>query len=140
MKKLISTGLLLVSLFAVAGCAKTEAGMSIDEVQVCLTPANGVCGLDAVNFPRDAEEIFVSAVLHDAPTNTKVDFNWFYVDGQQDIDTVTLGAEKAGDSSLRSSLPRPTFEGGWPAGKYNVRISVQGHPEIKTIVKDFSIQ
>jgi hypothetical protein len=138
MRKIIISGLLIISLFAVSGC--TDEAFNVSDVKLCLMTVDGICDLDAVSFARETDEIFSSAVLNNAPTDTKVDFQWFYVDGQQVIDTVTLNAEKAGNSSLRSSLPKPAFEGGWPLGKYQLRISVQGHPEIKTIVKTFSIQ
>ena len=139
MKKLIVSGLLLMSLFVVGGCTDS-ADLSLADVRTCLAPGQSGCGAEQTVFGRDAEEIFVTAVLNDAAPGTKVDFAWKFVDGSQDIDTVTLTADQAGASNLEASLPKPTFEGGWPAGDYEVRIKVQNHPEVKTTIKDFSIQ
>jgi len=128
-----------MSLFAVAGCTNS-ADLALVDVKTCLAPSQSGCGAEQVVFGRDAGEIFVTAVLNNAPSDTKVDFAWKFVDGRQDIDTVTLTADRAGASNLQASLPKPTFEGGWPAGDYEVQIKVQNHPELPLIRKTFSVQ
>ena len=154
MRKFVHCGLVLGCLLFAAGCTvetttsgngtpaavAPSAATTVAGVVTCLAPKENVCPAEQSVFARDTAEIFVTANLNGAAAGTKIDFAWRYVDGNQDIDTVTLTAAKAGNSALQASLPRPTFEGGWPAGNYEIRIQVQNHPEISAIKKAFSVK
>jgi hypothetical protein len=74
-------------------------------------------------YAPDAAKFFVTAKLDNAPANTAVVFDWFYVEsGDQKIDSANVTAD--GTRFISSNLMRGNNL--WPAGKYEVRISVNG--------------
>jgi len=151
MKNYFRNGLFLAVIFFGAGCtvpvdapsAESTApivdSVSMSEIKTCLSPVENICETEQTEFARDAAEIFVTAIINDATPNTKIDFNWKFINGNLEIDTNTLTSDQAGTVRLKSSLPKPLFEGGWPVGTYQILIKVQDHPEMRTIVKEFSI-
>jgi predicted nucleic acid-binding Zn ribbon protein len=79
-------------------------------------------------YAPDAPKFFVTAKLDNAPTNTAVVFDWFYVEsGDQKIDSANVTAD--GTRFISSNLTRGNNL--WPAGKYEVRISVNGSQIVK---------
>ena len=85
---------------------------------------------------RYAPNIFVSCKINNAPEGTVVNFAWYYTSEERFlIDAVDVNAV-ASTTELYSSLSSPDI--GWPAGNYEVIISIKDHEGI-SVTKTFSI-
>lgn len=74
-------------------------------------------------FKPDTPTIYVTTKLANAPSDTLVKFDWYYLeDGETFIDGVEVKAD--GTRYLMSNLSKPTK--GWPTGKYEVRVFLNG--------------
>jgi serine/threonine protein kinase len=79
-------------------------------------------------YAPNAAKFFITAKLDNAPANTAVIFDWFYVEsGDQKIDSANVTAD--GTRFISSNLTRGNNL--WPAGKYEVRILVNGNQIVK---------
>jgi len=119
-------------------CSVSTANVSV--VSMCPTLAQGemTCATDTATFVSNTPEIFITTQLDNAPTGTKVTFQWRYLEGSapEVIDSVVVESPEVSPSYPNSSLPIPPG-GLWPAGKYDVVVSLDtdnSEPIVKAFV------
>lgn len=117
-----------------AACSYSTANLS--DIKACTAVSENQCMTDEAIFSADTPEIFISAVLNNAPTETTVKFTWRYLEENLDIAEVDLVSEEI-TSKMQSSLTKPTA--GWPKGKYEVVLKI-GTDNAEPVHKEFSIQ
>jgi len=135
--KLLLAILPLLLLFT--GCSISTANLK--DVKMCTEMTEGRCPSDTTVFSSTTPEIFLSTTLKNAPSGTKVSFQWNYLsNGQPDpLDTVSMEAPSEDTTSyLYSSYPIPS-SGSWPAGKYEVVLSLNSDNS-ESIHKEFEIK
>lgn len=81
---------------------------------------------------RPGDTIYVSVHTTGAATGTPIIARWTFQDGQQ-VDEQTETISPTGDTYTEFHVSRPS---GWPAGRYTVRILVNGQ---ETTSKEFSV-
>ena len=110
---------------------------SLNDIKTCINISGDLCDQDNIVFSPNDPQIYVSCKLKNAPANTKVLFVWKYVEGETIIiDEVTLNSSDHGtDLDMNSSLSRPN--NGWPTGKYEVEIKIEGD---NPVIKTFTVQ
>lgn len=97
---------------------------------------DGECTEDQTEFARDTEELFVTIELKNAPEEgTEITFTWRYLD--EDIDSISF-EPGLNTGIIFSNLPMPSFNGGWPAGTYQVTISLNSDNS-DPIIKEFTV-
>lgn len=132
MKKI---SMLFAMILMVASCSVSTA--NITDVKMCLSLQDDLCQDDVAVFENTVPEIYVSAILNNAPEGTKVFFTWNYLeDGTLEIASVDVVTEET-TSNLHSYLTIP--DNGWPQGKYEVVIKVDAD-NVDPIHKEFSVQ
>lgn len=146
MKKLISREqitasiftLLLIGVLTVTSCECSVSTANIQDVKICTSLNGNLCNQDSPTIGDTSPTIFVSCLLKNSVSATKVKFTWiYYGDTKIKIDDVTLDTgELTGTVELNSYLSRPT--NGWPKGVYEVEITVLTD-NAKPVVKQFTI-
>jgi hypothetical protein len=118
----------------VQACAVSSA--SISDVKTCEELDGDSCGMDQPVISADTPVIYLSGMLNDAPSDTKLVITWRYLTDEQDIDAVTLTTEESGSGPFSSSLQMPA--NGWPSGDYEVVLDL-GTDTSESVHKEFSI-
>ena len=117
MKKLIPT---LAVITLLTGCYVSTANLT--DVMSCTEITDNLCTEDITSFSPDTPEIYVSAILNNAPEGTLTTFSWRYLEDNYDIDSITLESIDT-TTTLQSSLSIP--DNGWPLGEYEVILSLE---------------
>ncbi|NQU33438.1 MAG: hypothetical protein HQ521_09410 [Bacteroidetes bacterium] len=125
--------LILLLSIILSSCEFEVTTAYLADIKTCVNLSDECCNKNDHVFNTDDPQIYVSCKLINAPNNTFVNFVWKYVDGETIIiDDVTLNYSDLGiNLDLNSRLSKPY--NGWPIGKYEVEISVEGNsnsPEI----------
>jgi len=120
MKKL---AVLILSALALSACSSSTADLANSKSCSSANFADNECPANEETFTPDTDEIFVSVELSHSPDTTEVTFDWYYLDNNEFIDSVTLTPEIT-DAVLYSSLEKPPIEGGWPVGEYEVKMTM----------------
>jgi len=107
-----------------------------------LSEATMALGVDNQNKPVDptnvfkpgTEEIFCSARLSNAPSDTEINSVWIYVTADNyEIDSFAINTD--GNRYLQFSMNRPTS--GWPEGDYKLVLYIDGEEAVSL---PFSVQ
>jgi len=97
-----------------------------DAIMTNSIDQDGVPGEAVTSFTPDAEMLYVSAKLRNAPDNTKIKFVWTYVTTNELIDEITVDSGDISDRYIYSNLePTATL----PEGDYMVQIFVDNRKE-----------
>jgi len=105
---------------------------------MCTELNDSKCDSDNPIFGIEDQTIYVSCTIKNAPSDTKVNFSWYYTTGERlEIDIVSITLSESGTFPVYSSLSAP-YEG-WPEGDYEVIIAIEGH-EDKTVTKKFEVR
>jgi len=103
---------------------------NLTDVKVCTSLNGSECSGDASSFSADVQAIYCSASLNNAPSNTKVTFEWKH-EGE------SMGkAELEAPSGFVNSTFKPTTE--LVPGKYSVTVKLETDNS-KPITKEFTI-
>jgi len=110
-------------------CSVSTASLS--DVKMCSSLNGGNCSDDVSTFPADVATIHCSANLKNAPSKTKVVFEWKH-DGQ------SIGKT---DVEAESGYINSTFtpSGILPSGKYSVTVKI-GVDNSTPVTKEFSVE
>lgn len=110
-------------------CNVSTANLS--DVKVCTSLNGSECGSDVSSFMADVQAIYCSASLNNAPSGTKVVFEWKH-EGE------SIGkAELEGSTGVVNSSFKPTAE--LPAGKYSVTVKINTD-NAQPITKEFRVE
>ncbi len=127
-------GILLLGL-SLAGCSGEVSFTSarLSEATMCLGVDDEMKPVNPTDtFGVTTPEIFCSAKLSNAPSDTEVGAEWIYVKGEaagvEDyvIDTVSVTTD--GTRYLFFSLPKSTDN--WPVGEYQLNLTIDGKQEV----------
>jgi hypothetical protein len=80
-----------------------------DAVLTDSIDADGVPGAVVASFPANAEVLYASAILQNAPDNTQVRVVWTYMNENQMIDQVVIDSGYISDRYIYSSWSRRRF-------------------------------
>lgn len=138
MKKMLSN-LNLLTVLSVIGvvflsgflmsCNVSTANLS--DVKLCTSLNGSECSNDVSSFTSDVQAIYCSASLNNAPSGTKVVFEWKH-EGE------SIGkAELEGSTGVVNSSFKPSAE--LPAGKYSVTVKINTD-NATPITKDFKVE
>jgi hypothetical protein len=104
---------------------------NISEVKLCTSLTGSECGGDMSAFKSDVAVVYCSALLKNAPSDTKVSFEWKHNDE-------SIGkAEVKTESAYINSTFRPTGE--LPPGKYSVTVKIDTDNSTP-VTKEFTIE
>lgn len=134
-KAIKSIWLLVLAIMLITSCEFEVTTAHIEDITICTALDGDICESNTPIISSSDPNIYVSCKLKNAPQNTIVTFIWKYTDGEDPIiiDEITLNSSDIGvNVDLNSSLSKPY--NGWPNGKYEVEISIDGDendPRIK---------
>ncbi len=128
---LVKSFLVLVFIFNIfTMCSVSTAKLS--DVQLCSSlNSSSTCDADKTTFPSSVDVIYCSAMLKNAPKDTKVTFTWKHGDESLGSADVT-----SGDASVYSNF---NTKGSLAPGKYSVTIKVNAD-NVDPITKEFTIE
>ena len=110
-------------------CSVSTANLS--DVKLCSTMNGNDCSGDASSFHADVAAIYCTANVKNAPSKTKVNFEWKHEGtslGKADVET-------DGGSVNSTYKPNGTLE----AGKYSVTVKL-GTDNATPITKEFTVE
>jgi hypothetical protein len=118
------------------GCYFSTANLS--DPKVCLDPGDGECSKDMAEISSNADMIYSTIKLNNAPEKTKITITWNYLeeDPPYEIDSLELYS-KDNTSFVTTNLSRPYT--GWPKGKYEVIYELDSDNS-EPVKKEFSIK
>jgi hypothetical protein len=129
-KSILVLAILGAFMYILPACNVSTAGLS--DVKLCTEKnSSGVCDADASSFAASSQVIYCSAVLKNAPSGTKVTFEWKHEGqsiGKADVETSS--------GTVSSNF---TTNGAVEPGKYSVTISLNTDNS-KPVTKDFTIE
>ena len=106
-------------IFALSGCGAAKPALSEPVFAQSVDQKTGKAINPQTTFDPGVKRIYLSTLLKDAPSDTKIRFEWYYMEqGETLIDKVNVAAE--GERYVFSYLNPP--KQGWPAGKYKVKV------------------
>lgn len=136
MKTLISFVSVVLAAFIMNSCSFTTAHFK--DVKMCTQLSDDACSSDNPVFATSDPVIYVSCNVANAPSDTKVNFAWYYTTGERiEIDVAAVTLEDGGNLPVYSSLSAP--DEGWPPGDYEVIVSIEGF-EDKAVTKTFKVE
>lgn len=107
--------------FTVEGDAVSENTLKITDAHMATDVDSEGKPVDTVTgYETDAEKFTVSAIIRNAPDNTKITFVWYY-EGSE----VTSAELDSGDIADRYIYGYLTNDKDWPAGNYSVNIYLE---------------
>ncbi|MFP4457047.1 MAG: hypothetical protein ACLFPS_05250 [Clostridia bacterium] len=116
------TLLLLLIILVVSGCSCEASFTTANYKDLKMARLEGEEAVYTDTFKSDIPEIFVTGVLDNAPGDTELKSEWYYMEGDEEfIDSATLETEE-GKTEIHFSLTRPNE--GWPDGSYEVRLFI----------------
>lgn len=110
---------IIAAAFLLTACNISTTNLS--DIMACTETQDVLCAEDITTFATDTPEIYISAILHNAPEGTLTTFSWRYITDDFHIDSITLESVET-TTTLQSSLNMP--DEGWPVGEYEVIISI----------------
>ncbi len=113
-------------------CNVSTANLS--DVKVCSSLNGSECSSDVLIFTPDVSAIYCSASLNNAPSGTKVVFEWKH-EGEI-IGKAELEASSVSSGSINSSF-KPSAE--LPVGKYSVTVKINTD-NAKPVTKEFKVE
>lgn len=125
--------MMLVSVFATItffqACNVSTANLS--DVKVCTEKTDAGCSSDASTFPVTSPAVYCSAMLNNAPSGTKVTFEWKH-DGKElgHADVESSGGSVVGNMNINGMLE---------PGKYSVTVKLNSDNS-KPITKEFTLE
>src|SRR5688572_19758307 len=129
-KSILMLAVLGAFMYILPACNVSTAGLS--DVKLCNEKnSSGVCDADASSFAASSQVIYCSAVLKNAPSGTKVTFEWKHEGqsiGKADVETSS--------GTVNSNF---TTNGAVEPGKYSVTVSLNTDNS-KPVTKDFTIE
>jgi len=110
-------------------CNVSTANLS--DVKLCTEKTDAGCSSDASTFPVTSAAVYCSAVLKNAPTGTKVTFEWKH-DGKElgHADVESTGGSVIGNMNINGALE---------PGKYSVTVKLNSDNSIP-ITKEFTLE
>jgi len=109
-------------------CSVSTASLS--DVKMCTSISGNECGSDASTFHGDAQVIYCTATLKNAPEKTKVTFDWKH--GGESLGKAEV--ETASGTVSSNFKPPATLE----PGKYSVTVKI-AIDNSTPITKEFTI-
>ncbi len=105
---------------------------NISDVKLCTTKGSGGdCGSDAASFPGSTPVIYCSAVIKNAPSGTKVTFEWKH------------GSETLGKADVETSSgvvsSNFTTNGAVEPGTYSLTVKINSDNSIP-VTKEFTLE
>jgi hypothetical protein len=136
MNKILNTSklflllLLCSAIYIFQSCSVSTANLG--DVRVCSSlNSDGECNADAPTFPGTAPVIYCSAKLKNAPSGTKVTFEWKR--GSEDMGTASV---ETGSGIVNSNFkPNAALE----PGKYSVTVKINSDNSTP-VTKEFTIE
>ncbi len=132
MSKLIPS--IIAAAFLLTACNISTANLT--DVMSCTNAPDILCEEDISIFATDTPEIYVTAILNNAPEGTLTTFSWRYITDDFHIDSITLESLET-TTTLQSSLNMP--DEGWPVGEYEVVLSINTDNS-EPVHKKFSVK
>lgn len=134
--------LMLAGLAAMTLTACEVSTAKLTDVKICdNASSDGACSQDMTTFAPNTQEIFLSAQLENAPSDTRVTATWRYLRGEageaQVIDEVSVTTEEGGTMPYYSSMP--VSSGEWPEGDYEIVLDL-GTDNSEPIQKQFTVK
>ena len=122
----------MLAIFTV-GCSFSATTAKIeDAIMTDSIDAEGKPGEEVVSYPADAQTLYASAKIKNAPDNTKIRIVWTYVTENQLIDEVTMDSGDISDRYIYSDLTPTAI---LPLGDYKVEFFVEEREEPDAVVK-----
>ena len=123
---------LALAVFA-TGCSFSFSTAKIeDAIMTESIDAEGKPGATVTTYTPDAENLFASAILRNAPDNTQVKFVWTYVTNNELVAEATVDSGDITDRYISSSIsPKAPL----PEGDYMVQIFIDDRKEPDATVK-----
>jgi hypothetical protein len=136
MKKILSISKLFLVLSALGVICFTSifpscSTANLSDVKICSSLNGGECSGDVSSFPAEIPALYCSANLKNAPSDTKVTFEWKHEGTSFGKAEVTSG----GGSIHSSYQPPSTF----PPGKYSVTVKIEVDNSTP-VTKEFTIE
>jgi len=141
-KKTVLILIVIFTLLALTACGSssntnTNTNTSSSSSSVKVTDAHMTTNVDSDGKPLDtvtsyktsAERFTVSAIIRNAPNNTKITFVWFY-DGDE-VTSVDLDSGTIADRYIFGYL---TNTQAWPEGEYSVEIYIEDNSSPANVV------
>lgn len=122
MKKILIVILVLIFSISLASCSFTTANLS-DLAMAKDVDANNLPLGTTVSYATDAPAFYATGLLKNAPSNTKVTAEWYYLDPAQEI-FIDSSDLICSDTSTSFSFSLSIPDNGWPAGNYEVRFLI----------------
>ena len=121
--------ILALSVFFVQACNVSTANLS--DVKLCTEKSDAGCSSDAASFPVSSPVVYCSANLKNAPSDTKVTFEWKH-DGQSlgTADVTSAGGVVISNMNINGALE---------PGKYSVTVKINTD-NAKPVTKEFTLE
>jgi len=104
---------------------------NLSEVKVCSSLSGSECSEDASSIPGDVPVIYCSANLNNAPSKTKVTFEW-----KQGSESLGKADVETGSGVVKSTFrPNTTLD----PGQYSVTLKIDADNSAP-VTKDFTIE
>lgn len=129
-KSILALVMLIACCYVLPACNVSTASLS--DVKLCTERnSGGVCNSDASTFPASSQVIYCSASLKNAPSGTKVTFEWKH------------GSESMGKADVETSSGTVssnfTTNGAVEPGKYSVTVKINTDNSTP-VTKEFTIE
>jgi len=104
---------------------------NLSDVKICSSINGSDCNGDVSSFPGDIPVIYCSANLKNAPSDTKVTFEW-----KHDGESFVKGDVNSGGGFVHSAYKPPST---FPPGKYTVTVKIAADNSAP-VTKEFTIE
>lgn len=122
--------ILILSTF---GCSFSVSTAKIaDAIMTDSIDGNGMPGNTVTTYPADADVLYTSAKILNAPDHTKIRIVWIYATNNQTLDEITLDSGEISDRYIYSSFEPTTL---LPEGDYEAQYFVEERKEPDATVK-----
>ncbi len=145
-KKIVFVLITLFIMFSLVACGSSSSSNSnsntnSNTTSISITDAHMATDVDSQGKPIDtvasyktsASKFTVSAIIRNAPNNTKITFIWFYKGSK-----ITSAEVDSGNIADRYIYGYLTNTQAWPEGNYSVEIYAAGNSSPLSIV-NFSV-
>jgi len=136
MKKILSVsklflGFAMLGVLCFSSIFPSCSTANLSDVKVCSSLNGSDCSSNETSFPSDVPVLHCSAKVNNAPSDTKINFEWKHNGesfGKVDVNS--------GDGFVHSSYTPPSS---FPPGKYSVTVKINTDNSTP-ITKEFTIQ
>ena len=134
------TLLAIAAVLLITGCSAKVSTAQLSDLKVCSGIEKTVCISDEPVIEAHTRIIYASAVVNNAPDNTKINISWRHVDKGLNIGSMLLEADGTRPLYGTLGMPDDAPEGAfWPQGTYEVTFVVDNDPA-KTLRKTFQVK